>query len=121
MRKSRFEALVRDAVNALPPYFLEIMTNVDFHVRRWPLKRQIQAANLEANETLMGLYEGIPLTLDLGGNMAPPDIITIFQGPIEETCQSDTEIREEVRLTVIHEVAHHFGISDAELYDWGLA
>ena len=53
--------------------------------------------------------------------MAQPDIITIFQGPTEEMCSTDAEIKEQVRETVVHEVAHYFGITDAELEDWGLA
>ena len=121
MRRVDFEELVRQAIESIPEEFLNIMTNVDFHVRRWPLKRQIRDAKLEKDETLLGLYEGVPLTTGYDGNMMPPDIITIFQGPIEEMCSTDDEVREQVRATVVHEVAHHFGISDAELYDWGLA
>jgi predicted Zn-dependent protease with MMP-like domain len=119
MRKAQFEALVREAVESIPDFFLDIMTNVDFQVRRWPLKRHL--VDLEPDETLLGLYEGFPITEAFDGNMAPPDIITIFQGPIEESCTTDEEVRKEVRNTVIHEVAHFFGISDAELYEWGLA
>lgn len=119
MRRTAFEALVRDAIAGIPEFFLDIMTNVDFQVRRWPLKRHL--ANLEPDETLLGLYEGFPITDAFDGNMAPPDVITIFQGPIEEMCDSDDEIRNQVRDTVVHEVAHFFGISDAELFDWGLA
>ncbi len=121
MRKSAFEALVRDAVEELPDYFLDIMRNVDFHVRRWPTRRQLRDSRLDADETLLGLYEGYPLTTGFDGNMAPPDIITIFQGPTEEICSTDAEIKSQVRETVVHEVAHYFGITDAELEDWGLA
>ena len=56
MRRTAFEALVRDAIADIPEFFLDIMTNVDFQVRRWPLKRHL--ANLEPDETLLGLYEG---------------------------------------------------------------
>lgn len=121
MRRAAFEELVREAIETIPEDFLNIMQNVDFLVRRWPLKRQLKEADLEEGETLLGLYEGFPLTMGFDGNMAPPDIITIFQGPIEDMCLTPDEIKEQVRTTVIHEVAHHFGISDAELYDWGLA
>jgi predicted Zn-dependent protease with MMP-like domain len=121
MRKAAFEALVRNAVEELPDYFLNIMTNVDFQVRRWPSKRQVKESWLDADEMLLGLYEGYPLTTGFDGNMAPPDIITIFQGPTEEMCSSDAEVKNQVRDTVIHEVAHYFGITDAELEDWGLA
>ena len=121
MRREAFEELVRQAIESIPEDFLNIMSNVDFHVRRWPLRRHLKGAQLSDDETLLGLYEGVPLTEGYDGNMMPPDIITIFQGPIEEMCSTDNEIRVQVRTTVIHEVAHYFGISDAELYDWGLA
>jgi len=121
MRKPAFEALVRNSVNELPDYFLNIMNNVDFQVRRWPTPRQLREAQVDSDETLLGLYQGYPLTTGFDGNMAPPDIITIFQGPTEAICSTDTEIKDKVRETVIHEVAHYFGITDAELEDWGLA
>jgi predicted Zn-dependent protease with MMP-like domain len=120
MRTPEFEALVRDAVEAIPEFFLEMMSNVDFHVRRQPLKHQLVDADLEDGETLLGLYEGYPITDGFDGNMAQPDIITIFQGPIEEMCSTNEEIKEQIRETVIHEVAHYFGISDAQLDEWGL-
>jgi len=119
MRKRQFEALVREAIESIPDSFLDIMINVDFQVRRWPLSRHL--AGLEPGETLLGLYEGYPITDAFDGNMAQPDIITIFQGPIEEICDTNAQVRTEVRDTVVHEVAHFFGISDAELHAWGLA
>ena len=111
---------MREAVEELPDFFLNIMHNVDFQVRRWPTKRQVREADLDEDETLLGLYVGYPLTEAFDGNMAPPDIITIFQGPIEETCSTATEVKSQVRETVVHEVAHYFGITDYELHDWGV-
>ena len=122
MRKADFEELVRDAVEQLPDDFLAIMSNVDVQVRRWPTRRQLRHATLDEGETLLGLYEGVPVT-DRGGNynMVLPDIITVFQGPIEGMCSTTEEIVKEVRETITHEVAHYFGISDAELEEWGVA
>ena len=122
MRKADFEELVRQAVGELPQDFVAIMENVDVQVRRWPTRRQLGNAILDEGETLMGLYEGIPVT-DRGGNynMVLPDIITVFQGPIESVCTTKEEIMTQVRDTVTHEVAHYFGISDAELEEWGVA
>ena len=122
MRKQAFEALVREAVGSIPDEFLGIMKNVDIQLRRWPTKDQVRDADLDEDETLLGLYVGIPVTeRDSGYNMVQPDIITLFQGPIEESCTTDAEVQAQVRDTVIHEVAHYFGISDSELFDWGLA
>ncbi len=121
MRKEQFEEIVREAVTELPGFFLDIMHNVDIQVRRWPTRRQLSGAGMEEGETLLGLYVGVPLPDRYDGNMVPPDIITIFQGPIEAICSSRAEVVDEVRDTVVHEVAHYFGITDAELTDWGLS
>ena len=120
MRKLDFEELVRQAVEALPGDFLAIMENVDVQVRRWPTRRQVRNADLERGDTLLGLYEGVPLTERGDSNMVLPDIITVFQAPIEEVCSSKEEIIAQVRMTVVHEVAHYFGITDEELEDWGV-
>ena len=121
MRKRDFEELVREAVGRIPPEFLAIMENVDVQVRRRPTARQLRSTDLDADETLLGLYEGVPITDRGDYNMVLPDIITIFQAPIEEMASSQEEVIEEVRHTVVHEVAHYFGISDAELEEWGVA
>jgi predicted Zn-dependent protease with MMP-like domain len=122
MRRQDFEEIVRDAVEGLPSYFLDIMRNVDVQVRRWPNKREMKQAELDPEETLLGLYVGVPITeRDDGYNMVTPDVITVFQATIEEICSSKAEVKQQVRQTIVHEVAHYFGISDAELVDWGVA
>ena len=81
---------------------------------------QIRGAGLDPEEdTLFGLYEGIPLEARGHEYAALPDKISIFYLPIVETCTSTAEIREEIRTTVLHEVAHFFGIDDEELDEWG--
>jgi len=73
-------------------------------------------------EDLLGLYEGVPLTeRDTYGGMALPDRITIYRRPICEMCETEEEVVETVRDTVIHEVAHHFGIDDDRLDELGWA
>ena len=119
MRKSDFEELVRRAVEEIPDEFLAIMQNVDVQVRRNPTRRQLR--HTPRGETLLGLYEGVPLTERYDYNMTLPDVVTIFQAPIEALCSTPEEIMQEVRDTVIHEVAHYFGITDVELESWGVA
>ena len=121
LRTREFEELVRQAVTALPDEFLSNLDNVDVLVRRWPTRSQLDANGLGPDETLLGLYEGVPLTERAGYNMVVPDTITIFQGPIEQMCGTPHEVVQQVQETVVHEVAHHFGISDAQLEAWGLA
>ena len=120
MRAHEFEALVRESLEELPPEFLERLENVDVLVQRWPSHEQLEMEELEEGETLFGLYEGVPLTDRDGYNMELPDRITIFQGPIEEDSGTREEMAEQVRQTVVHEVAHHFGIEDDKLEQLGV-
>ncbi len=116
MDRETFESLVDKALDSLPPEFAERLDNVAIMVDDYPSGRQRSTSHLEPNSTLLGLYEGIPLTeRDHGYGMVLPDRITIFQKPIESICRTDDEIVKEVRKVVLHEIAHHFGISDARL------
>nr|ABZ09355.1 putative domain of unknown function (DUF1025) [uncultured marine microorganism HF4000_APKG7H23] len=121
MRQREFEELVRWALEELPEEFLSHIDNVDVLVLDWPTQRQIRANGLGPGDTLFGLYEGVPLTERSGYNLVPPDTITIFQRPIEAACRTPEEIVTQVHHTVVHEFAHHFGISDEQLEEWGVA
>ena len=116
MDRERFQELVTRAVNSLPPEFREKLENIDVVVEDWPTHYQLAEVGLRRGETLLGLYEGVPL-IKRGRRygLVPPDKITIFQKPIEAGCRYDAEITEEVKRVVLHEIAHHFGIGDARL------
>lgn len=116
MYRHRFERIVARTLRGLPRGLRDYLDNVAIVVADEPGPDQLQQAGLNEGETLFGLYEGIPLTarpFDYG--MVLPDKITIFQGPIERSARSDQQIAREIRTTVIHELAHHFGISDERL------
>ena len=119
MRRAAFRRLVSRALEDLPAEFLEKMNNIEVVVEDLPTPEQEADAGGDPEEgLLMGLYEGIPLTertSAYGGVL--PDRITLFQRNIEEVCGSPEEIREEVLKTVLHEIAHHFGIDDDRLYE----
>ena len=116
MDRQRFEELVSEALERLPPRFAERLSNIDVEVRDWPSPQELRSARVPAGSLLLGLYRGVPQTRrSQGYNLALPDRISIYQGPIERVCRSDDEVRERVRRTVLHEIAHHFGWSDAEL------
>jgi predicted Zn-dependent protease with MMP-like domain len=116
MDRERFEWLVFKAVDELPDEFSERMDNIDIVVQNEPTSSQLAEAGLRRSETLLGLYEGVPLTRrSRSYGMVPPDKITIFQKPIEARYRGDIEIQWEVQRVVKHEIAHHFGISDARL------
>ena len=114
MDKERFEGLVASAVAGLPQQFRDLMENVDVVVEDVPSRRQNGRA--EGRGTLLGLYEGVPMT-ERGAryNLVVPDKITIFQNAVESVAASDAAVEKEVREVVLHEIAHHFGLSDARL------
>ncbi|HEY7907877.1 MAG TPA: metallopeptidase family protein [Thermomicrobiales bacterium] len=115
-----FERLVADALDSLPDAILQMLDNVAVVVADEPTAHQIQRVGLAADEMLLGLYEGIPRTERTSGYGAVlPDKVTIFQRAIEETCDTEDELIDAVRHTVVHELAHHLGISDARLIDLG--
>ncbi len=121
MQRRRFLQLVRQAIEELPSPYSDWLANVDVVVERRPRHHHIGTAGLGPGETLFGLYEGVPLSergSDYG--LVLPDKITIFQEPLEAEFSHDAELVEEVRRTVLHELAHHFGISDEELERLGL-
>lgn len=115
VRRARFARLVRRALADLPPGFRERMRNVDVVVEDDP-----DPSRTPAGQTLLGLYEGVPLTDRWGGEPYLPDRITIYRRPIEAMAASPQAQADLVRETVVHEVAHHFGISDARLEELGL-
>jgi predicted Zn-dependent protease with MMP-like domain len=118
VEREKFETLVYRAIDTLPEEFKNKLENVDVLVEDWPNQRQINQFRLRSKAQLLGLYEGVPQTQRGSGyNLVPPDKITIFQRPIEMECRSDQEIEAEIGRVVKHEIAHHFGIGDARLYE----
>ena len=118
--KDIFEDFVRIAIASLPERFIANMGNVSVIVADCPSPDQITESGLGPDEALYGLYDGVPLT-ERGGYVPPlPDVITIFQKPLQDGCRSLKQLEDEVRKTVMHELAHYFGFSDIELQDLGL-
>src|SRR5579875_333299 len=117
--RQRFEELVADALDSIPEPLGRVMENVAVFVEDWPTASQLGGRR----GPLLGLYEGIDLTrrspLSYAGAM--PDRIVIFRGPICARAGDEEQLVEMVTTTVIHEVAHHFGISDARLEELGWA
>lgn len=110
MSLSEFEELVGDALDELPPEFARAMDNVVILVEEY---------NEEAPH-ILGLYHGVALTertSDYGGVL--PDRISIYRQPILKACDSRAQVVNEVAITVVHEIAHHFGIDDQRLHELG--
>jgi predicted Zn-dependent protease with MMP-like domain len=106
----RFEELVADALDGIPPELGRLMDNVAVFVREG-----------SPGSRLLGLYEGIPLTKRDRGyeGMVMPDRITVFRQPLLAMCRDEAALVRQIRVTVVHEVAHHFGIGDARLHELG--
>ncbi|MFC3989956.1 metallopeptidase family protein [Actinoplanes siamensis] len=113
MSRERFEELVGDALDEVPVELLSLMNNVVFLVEDAPP---------DGGDDLLGVYEGTALT-DRGWDYAGvlPDRITIYRLPTLRICDSEDDVVEEVAITVVHEIAHHFGIDDKRLHDLGWA
>ncbi|GIJ42334.1 hypothetical protein Vwe01_56590 [Micromonospora andamanensis] len=110
MGRERFEELVGEALDEVPEELLALMNNVVILVEDDP----------PPGEDLLGLYEGHALT-DRGWDYAGvlPDRILIYRNPILRICHSEEDVVDEVAVTVVHEIAHHFGIDDARLHELG--
>jgi len=117
--RRQFEQLVADALDGIPPELGAAMENVAVVVEDWPRSDQFH----EGGGILLGLYEGVPLTrrdpITYSGVL--PDRITIFRGPLCELAHDEVDLAARVRTTVLHEVGHYFGMSDARLRELGWA
>lgn len=114
---NEFEKIVGEAIDAIPEKYFKHIENVVFTVENEPSAEQRHKFHLVNGRTLYGLYEGIPLTAR-GTNYSHvlPDKITIFKHPIEFTSHNIDDVREQVRHTVWHEVAHYFGLGHDQIY-----
>ncbi|MEC9321016.1 MAG: metallopeptidase family protein [Chloroflexota bacterium] len=118
--REQFEGLVRRALSQLPSDVKNHLENVDIVVDESASAAQLVGTGIENKMELLGLYEGIPLTERYGYDLVLPDKITLFQKPIETICETQEQITEEIRMTIVHEIAHHFGIDDDRLHSLGL-
>jgi predicted Zn-dependent protease with MMP-like domain len=116
MRPGEFDRMVEQAYKRIPTRFRKRLNNVALTVEMEPSPSQLARARVSAGSTLLGLYEGRPLTrrsvFDTG---AMPDRITIFQGPHERLARSPEHLLELVCATVWHEIAHYFGMNEAQV------
>jgi predicted Zn-dependent protease with MMP-like domain len=120
MDTEKFEQLVAEAIENLPKQIQDSLENIDIIVADEPTPAQQRREVLGRGETLLGLYEGIPLTKrTYGYSGVMPDKITIFQKNIESLFRTNAKIIEEVQHVVRHEIAHHFGIDDDRLEELG--
>ncbi len=121
MERARFIALVRRALRDVPPPFRAHLKQLDIVVKRRPSRADLADADLAPGESMYGFYRGVPLTeRGSGYNLVAPDVIDIYQEPLEEDFPDESELIAEIRTTVLHELAHFFGIDDDRLGELGL-
>lgn len=114
-----FEELIQEALATLPAEFAERMENLSVHAVYEPDAEVLKRAGVKEGHVLLGLYEGVPLTSYGRHHTSHPETITIYQRTIEDYCQHDPErIRAQVHATVLHEIAHHFGMGHEEMPIW---
>lgn len=121
MDRSEFEVLVRDALDDLPEEFARRLDNVEVVIEDEPDAQLLRSLGMNPRQdTLFGLYQGVPLTRR-GAAYAGvlPDKISIFYRPLLHACRTPDRIRQQVRRTVIHEIAHFFGLDDRAIRDLG--
>ncbi len=109
--RERFEELVAEALDTIPAELTALIDNCVVLVEDEPPAD---------DPDLLGLYDGTPLTeRDSSYTLVVPDRITVFRGPLLDMCEDEREVVDEVRITVVHEIAHHFGIDDDRLHALG--
>jgi predicted Zn-dependent protease with MMP-like domain len=112
MSPEEFEDAVGDALDAVPAELMALLDNVAFFVEDEPPQE---------DPDLLGIYDGVPLTErgDFWAMGSLPDRIIIYRGPLTRMCEDREELLDEIAITVVHEIAHHFGIDDERLHDLG--
>ncbi len=118
--RSDFEALVAEAVRSLPPRFRKRLENVEVVVESKPTAEDLESVDIESGETLLGLYRGIPQnerSVWAAGTL--PDQIVIFRRPLEALTKNREELIREIRITIMHEVGHFFGMDEDDLHNLG--
>jgi predicted Zn-dependent protease with MMP-like domain len=116
MTRGQFQQLVDEALASIPPDFRDAMQNIAVVIEQEPTPEQLAEVDLEPPDSLLGLYQGIPLTERqwAHGNVLP-DKITLFQRVIEADSESDDDVIVAIGETLIHEIGHYFGLSEEEI------
>ncbi|MDH5467867.1 MAG: metallopeptidase family protein [Candidatus Aminicenantes bacterium] len=116
MERERFEKLVEEALAELPVKFRKRIQNLAVVVEDKPSREVYERTGGSPFSLILGLYHGVPFKHrgPFYGNL-PPDVITIYQQPIEKICYTEEEIKKKVREVVFHEIGHYFGFDDKEL------
>ncbi len=120
MDEAEFNEVVAEVLDTLPPEFAEKLNNIEVLVEAMPHAGHRRAVRLKPWQTLYGLYQGVPLTARTHNyGLIAPDTIIIFREPLLRDFPQPDQLRMQIRRTVLHEIAHFFGISDERLHELG--
>jgi predicted Zn-dependent protease with MMP-like domain len=119
MSEAAFRRLVEEALGLLPAEFRPYLEGVPVVIAEWPSEALLDELEIPGDDTLYGLYSGRALTEGPLESGELPSRITLFRGPLLEDCRDEDDLRDEIATTVLHEIAHHFGISEARLEELG--
>lgn len=120
LSREEFQQLVAQAIASLPSSVIKRLSNIEIVVQDLPTREESAMAGIDPTETLFGLYTGTPLIERSSAyGMVLPDKITLYQRSIEEGCRTKRAIRARIRTTLLHEIGHHFGLSEHELEEAG--
>lgn len=114
--KAKFASLVEQALAELPEPFASVLDEMSLEIRDRPTSQQLKSVGLQDDHLLLGLYRGVPRperSVEQSGRL--PDVIYIFQDDCQEVCESENDLVREVRVTVLHELGHHFGLDEDDL------
>ncbi len=115
--KLEFEEIMAEAIDAIPEKYLKRLQNVAFILEDEPTAAKLKELNLGAGQTLFGLYEGLPLPRRMGTTKLLPDKITLYKVPLQEASDSVEGLKEQLRHTLWHEVAHYFGLDHPRIHE----
>ena len=116
MTRDDFRKLVDEALETIPADFREAMQNIAIVIEDEPTPEQLDEVGIEPPDTLLGLYEGTPLTeRQWSHGNTLPDKVTLFQGPIEDSSEDEDDLVVAIGETLIHEIGHYFGLSEDEI------
>lgn len=122
MQRQRFERILSRAVDALPSEFRKALDDVAIVVEGWPPDDLLDELEIPEEDTIYGFYQGIPLPeRSVGDPYRLPDIISVYQGPLEEDFPDPAELERQIRITLLHEIGHYFGLDEEALERLGYA
>jgi predicted Zn-dependent protease with MMP-like domain len=122
MTHEEFESIVQEEFDTLPAPFKDAIENVRVIVEDAPSQKALEKTGYRSNSILLGLYEGVPLSVrgaDYGVRPVVPDTITLYRRSIQFIARTEDDIRREIRSTLIHEIGHYFGMSERQIREAG--